>query len=391
LPDLHVGAYSRHRMTRIGFLMSDTGGGHRAAGRAIEAALHHRYPGTFECEYFDVFRNCGLPPLNRAPEIYPWWVKHHQPSYDLFVSTVDRVMASRAGRDRLAHVIGRKGPLAKGYGRWSVAVILHAGFAGLAVAARRSSGQAIPLLTVITDMASPHSGWFHPQVDRCLVPTESAIEKGLMLGLSPDRLRLVGHPAHPKFARVSLAKAEARERLGWDSHRPTALVVSGAEGMGGMEALARALDGLGAQVAIVAGKNEALVARLRVLPWHSPTHVYGFVTNMETLMRGADVLIGKPGPGVIAEAAIMGLPMILTGGMVNELANVRFVTDAGAGVYAQTPEEVRAVLESWIASPEELHRRRANTKKIACPRASLDIAGEIAFLAGVVPQQAVPS
>jgi len=368
-------------MIHVGFLMSDTGGGHRAAGRAIEAALHHRYPDTFECEYFDVFRKCGLPPLNRAPEIYPWWVRHHQPSYDLFVSAIDRTMASRAGRGGLARLIGRKGPLAKAYARWSVAVTLHAGFAGLAVAARRASGQAIPLLTVITDMASPHSGWFHPQVDRCLVPTESAIEKGMKLGLSADRLRLVGHPAHPKFALLSQTKAQAREELGWDPNLPTALVVSGAEGMGGMEKLARSLDGLGAQLAIVAGKNEPLATRLRAVPWKNPAHVYGFVTNMEILMRGADVLIGKPGPGVIAEAAIMGLPMILTGGMVNELANVRFVTEAGAGVYAKTPDEVGASLARWVASPDELALHAGNTHGIAYPNASLDIADEIASLA----------
>ncbi|QAA76091.1 MAG: hypothetical protein BIP78_0325 [Candidatus Bipolaricaulis sibiricus] len=368
-------------MTRIGFLMSDTGGGHRAAGQAIEAALHHRYPGTFECEYFDVFRRCGMPPLNRAPEIYPWWVRHHQPSYDLFVSAVDRAMASRAGRGGLAHVIGRKEPLARAYATWSVAVILHAGFSGLAVAARRASGASIPLVTVITDMASPHSGWFHPEVDRCLVPTESAIAKGLRLGLAPTKLRLVGHPAHPKFALLAKTRAEARHELGWDPELPTALVVSGAEGMGGMERLARSLDGVGAQLVIVAGKNEPLAMRLRVVPWGGPTHVYGFVTNMETLMRGADVLVGKPGPGVIAEAAIMGLPMILTGGMVNELANAQYVTEAGAGVYAKTPDEVRAALASWVASPAELARYRENTKRIAYPNAALDIADEIAALA----------
>ncbi len=361
--------------------MSDTGGGHRAAGRAIEAALEHRYPGTFACEYFDVFRRCGFPPLHRAPEIYPWWVRRHQPSYDLFVTAVDRAMASNLGRRWLAHAIGRKGPLARAYTSWSVAVILHAGFSGLAVAARRASRAKIPLLTVITDMAWPHSGWFHPEVDRCLVPTESALQKGLTLGLDPAKLRLVGHPAHPKFALLEKTKPEARKELGWDTELPTALVVSGAEGMGAMERLARSLDGVGAQLAIVAGRNEALAARLRAAPWQNPAYVYGFVTNMELLMRAADLVIGKPGPGVIAEAAIMGLPMILTGGMANELANVPFVTEAGAGVYAKSPDEVRSVLASWVGSPAELARYRENTKKIAYPNASLDIADEIASLA----------
>ncbi|HPD06614.1 MAG TPA: glycosyltransferase [Candidatus Bipolaricaulis sp.] len=368
-------------MIRIGFLMSDTGGGHRAAGRAIEAALHHLDPGTFECEYFDVFRRCGLPPFRWAPEIYPWWVAHHQPSYDFFVSQTDRLLATRLGRRGLPSWVLRKGPCLKALASWQAMVVLHAGFSGYAVAVRRAAKREIPLLTVITDLASPHSGWFHPDVDRCLVPTPSAIERGLKLGLAQDKLRLVGHPAHPKFALLTQTKAEARDELGWDQDLPTALVVSGAEGMGAMEELARSLDGLGAQLAIVAGRNEALAAKLRAIPWQDPIHIYGFVTNMETLMRGADVLIGKPGPGVIAEAAIMSLPMILTGGMVNERANVQFVTEAGAGVYAKTPEEVRATLADWISSPDELARRREATKKIAYPNASLEIAHEIAALA----------
>lgn len=378
-------------MIRLGFLMSDTGGGHRAAGKAIEAALHLRYEGAFVCEYFDAFRRCGVPPVKWAPSIYPRWVRLHQPSYDVFVARMDRFFRTRLGRKGLPSWILRKGPCLRALEGWDGMVVLHAGFGAFAVAVRNVSSRRIPLLSVITDLAFPHSGWYHPGLDRCLVPTESAIEKGIELGVAPGKLRLVGHPAHPKFALLKTTKAEAREALGWDPTLPTVLVVSGAEGMGGMEALARALDGVGAQLAIVAGRNEPLAARLRGARWKGPVHVYGFVTNMETLMRGADVVVGKPGPGVIAEAAIMGLAMILTGGMVNEMANVRFVTDAGAGVYARSPEEVRAVLTQWLASPGEIARRSANTRRIAYPNAALDIADEIAQAVGIaIPRPVRP-
>ncbi|MCX7750235.1 MAG: galactosyldiacylglycerol synthase [Candidatus Bipolaricaulota bacterium] len=372
-------------MIRVGFLMSDTGGGHRAAGRAIEAALGYRYPGKFTCEYFDVFRRCGLPPARWAPEIYPRWVALHQPSYDLFVSLMDRLFASRLGRRGLPAWTVRRAPCRRAMEGWDVAVVLHAAFSSYAVAVRRRVSRPIPLLGVITDMASPHSGWYHPGLDRLLVPTPSAVEKGVALGVPREKIRLVGHPAHPKFTLLAKAQAEARAELGWRPDLVTALVVSGAEGMGGIEGLARALDGLPVQLAVVAGRNEAAAARLRASPWRSPAHVYGFVTNMELLMRGADLLIGKPGPGVIAEAAILGLPMILTGGMVNEMANVGFVTEAGAGVYARTPDEVRAVLADWAARPDELRRRKENTRKIAYPQASFEIADEIARLVGVSP------
>lgn len=40
-----------------------------------------------------------------------------------------------------------------------------------------------------------------------------------------------------------------------------------------------------------------MAERLRRWPWSAPAHIYGFVTNVEVLMRAADVLIGKPGRG----------------------------------------------------------------------------------------------
>jgi 1,2-diacylglycerol 3-beta-galactosyltransferase len=38
----------------------------------------------------------------------------------------------------------------------------------------------------------------------------------------------------------------------------------------------------------------------------------GFITNMADFMVAADVLVTKAGPGTIAEAAAVGLPIMLT-------------------------------------------------------------------------------
>lgn len=366
-------------MARIGLIFSDTGGGHRAAGAAIEAALKLRYSDSFEYEYFDGFRLCGFPPLHKAPEIYPWWVHHHQRSFDAFVKLMDWLGRHRGGRALVARVVGRKAPMARSMARWSLGVILHPGFTGFAVRVRRSLNLRVPLLTLVTDLAWPPSLWFHPGVDRCLVATPSAYDRGLKLGLKPEQIRVVGYPVHPKFVLLTKDKAEARAELGWEQ-MPTVLVVSGAEGMGGIEVLARWLDGLGGQLAIVTGRNAAAAARLRAVSWKDPAHIYSFVSNMEVLMRAADVLIGKPGPGIIAEAAISGLPMILTGGMVHELPNAQFVMNAGAGVYVRTPKEVRAILAKLLRNPEELERYQRNTRKIAYPDAPFDIAEEIVSL-----------
>lgn len=377
-------------MIQVGLFMSDTGGGHRSAGRAIEAALTLRYPDTFSCDYFDVFRACGYFPWNRAPEIYPLWVRYHEPSWNLFVTVTDRLLATRPGRRQLPRLaVHRAHRAARWSRRWDVVVVLHPAFNEFAVALRRSSAREFPIVTVVTDLANPHSGWYHPEVDRCLVPCEKAYHRGVELGLISTKLRVVGHPAHPKFARYEKDKMGARRELGWASDALIVLLMSGGEGMGDVERLARAIDaeGLGVELAVVAGRNQALAERLRRYPWRAPAHIYGFVTNVEVMMRAADVLIGKPGPGVIGEAAINGLPMILIGGMAQERPNIPFVVEAGAGEAASTPGHTAAILREWLSAPGELVRRAARAKSQAYPNASFDVADEIASLCGVVPPQ----
>ncbi len=79
-------------MKRIAFLMSETGGGHRAAGRALEAALTLRYPETFETQYVDVYRDYAPWPWKHSSYIYPRWVKYSVRSHSLYYLFTDYLM-----------------------------------------------------------------------------------------------------------------------------------------------------------------------------------------------------------------------------------------------------------------------------------------------------------
>ena len=61
---------------RIVFLMSDTGGGHRAAAEAIRDAIFERYgPDSMHAELVDVYKHMSFP-ANKMPEFYPWIVSN---------------------------------------------------------------------------------------------------------------------------------------------------------------------------------------------------------------------------------------------------------------------------------------------------------------------------
>lgn len=66
-------------MKKILFLMSDTGGGHRAAAEAIRDALLTKYEA--EIKLVDVFRSYSPFPFKYMPEFYPWLINHSKSSW----------------------------------------------------------------------------------------------------------------------------------------------------------------------------------------------------------------------------------------------------------------------------------------------------------------------
>ncbi len=371
-------------MKRIVFLMSDTGGGHRAAGRAIEAALQELYPHQYETFYVDVFREYTPPPMKYAPEIYPKWVKHSIKTHGWYFHRFDQLMQLPRARTPLRLILADAGVkrLVTDY-RPDLIVVLHGAFSRFIVGARNKLRLNIPIITVITDLARPHVAWYHPGVDRCLVPCEAAYTRGIKLGVPADRLRIVGHPAHPKFGLNARTKQEARRELNWAPDVPAIMLIGGGEGMGTISDIATAINNraLNSQLAVVCGRNETLRQEMQNVPWNQQTHIYGFVDNIEVMMRAADVLITKAGPGTIAEGAISGVPMILNDAIpYQESPNVGFVVDNGAGIFEPEPEGIAATLQQWFTPGNRmLEQLSENVRQLAYPNAAFDIAQEITY------------
>ena len=112
--------------------------------------------------------------------------------------------------------------------------------------------------------------------------------------------------------------------------------------------------------------------------------VHGFVDNMADWFRCADVVVGKAGPGTIAEATCCAAPLVLTSYLPGqEEGNVEFVVRAGAGSYAPRPRDLIAEIGRLRDDPAALAAMRAASARAAWPGAAADIAGLLAEAAGV--------
>ncbi len=364
------------------FLMSDTGGGHRAAARAIEAALNIRHPGGFTSELVDLWKDYTPFPLNTMPNVYTPWINRSPSSYAALFWLNDRLISRRRSPSRL--VSRQMYPAMRRMFKEhpaDIIVCVHPVFVRPAIHALRRMKATMPFITVITDYAWPTVVWYDPRVDRCLVPTQPAYDRALTLGLKPEQLSLTGAPVHPKFTQVKLTREEAKRQLGWEPNLPAALLVGGGAGMGPLVTTARAIDRreLPIQLVIVAGRNARLKKRLDAIEWRRPTRVYGFVDNMEVLMTAADVLITKAGPATITEAALVGLPLVLSGAIrFQESPNTEYVVRQGAGLYAPGAARVAEAMQNLFSDDgTKLHAMAESVRTLAQPDAVWNIADEI--------------
>lgn len=367
---------------RIVFLMSDTGAGHRAAADAIRAAMEQCYPGQYSYALVDVYRRYTPFPFNYLPEIYPRWVKwagstwgfgyrftNHHHRGDLLMTLFDRLWQDGMRR------ITCEQPA-------DVVVTVHALFSRPVMRGFQLHQQVRPpFVTVVTDLVTTHAFWYERDVERCLVPTQAAYERGLRFGMLPDQLRLTGMPVHPHFTEGLRDKAAARRDLALHPALPAVLIAGGGDGMGPVYRIAREINRrrLPLQLVVIAGRNRALREQLQAVCWYQPTLIYPFVNNMPDLMAAADILVTKAGPTTISEACIAGLPIVLSGAVPGqEDGNITHVVANCAGAYSPGARQVADTVAGWLAEgPAGLARRANNARQLAHPGAVWQIADEI--------------
>ncbi|HMM29937.1 MAG TPA: glycosyltransferase [Aggregatilineaceae bacterium] len=367
---------------RVVFLMSDTGGGHRAAADAIRAAMEQRYPGQYAYQLIDVYRRYTPFPFNFMPEIYPQWVNRSPLSWGLSLRFIDSRSRNRLVMAAINQMWKRGIRRMVDEHPADVLVSVHSLFNRPAMRALEATQlQRPPFVTVVTDLVSTPAFWYEPRVERCLVPTQTAYDRGRHFGMQPQQMRITGLPVHPQFVAGLLDKDAARQKLGWDPHKTAVLLVGGGDGMGPVYGIASEINRrrLDIQLVIIAGRNRFLQRRLEAVRWHQPARIYPFVTNMPELMAAADILVTKAGPATICEACIAGLPIILSGAVPGqEDGNVTYVVENGAGVFAPGAVRVADTLAAWLADgPDMLGERAARARALGRPNAAWEIAEEI--------------
>jgi len=106
--------------------------------------------------------------------------------------------------------------------------------------------------------------------------------------------------------------------------------------------------------------------------------VRGFTSAISDYMEAADCLITKAGPGTIAEAAIRGLPTVLSSHLPGqEAGNVPFVVSSGFGEFSTKPRQIARTVSAWLQDDELLRAKSGAALRVAAPDATRQIAVDL--------------
>jgi UDP-N-acetylglucosamine:LPS N-acetylglucosamine transferase len=120
------------------------------------------------------------------------------------------------------------------------------------------------------------------------------------------------------------------------------------------------------QLIVICGRNEKLARKFRARGWNLPLHIVGFTKEIHRLMRAADFLIGKPGPGSIAEAMVRRLPVIVECNawtLPQERYNTEWVKEKRVGIVLHHFTEIVEGVKQFNES-ETLQEFRRNVASI---------------------------
>ncbi len=358
---------------KILYFFSDTGGGHRSAATAIIKAIEHLAGEKYSQEMIDVFAACSgflnvfaklyAPVIKYSPRLWGqlyYWLDDEKKLEQLELISRPFILKE------LKKMLEKKRP--------DIIVSVHPLVNHLTVKALKELGLKIPFLVAITDPVTLHRAWITPEADEVIVATPEAKKLAVRYGMPEKKIKTIGMPIDPKF--FINKKKTAR-----GSRRFTILMMGGGEGAGGMseiikEFAARRFDG---QLIVICGRNKQLETKLKqeAAGFGFPVRVFGFTNQVDELMAESDLIITKAGPGTIAEALAMNLPIIITSWLPGqEEGNVEFVVRSNVGRVSKDPRRV-VELVNELRTTSEYETMKNNIKKVSRPQAALDIAREI--------------
>ncbi|MEK7448508.1 MAG: glycosyltransferase, partial [Planctomycetota bacterium] len=363
------------------------GGGHKSVANALRGYFNCRYANKVSVEIIDFMKQFAPVADKSLYYLYKQTIKRVPSAYRFFFDVTDKLFGRSSGKidllrslqvRRLWRKISRPG-------RKKAREFLAKARPDIIISTYPVPTQVLPdfkkslnfyIATVITDFGV-HSQWINRENDLYFVASDEVKKFLISKGIPAGRVKVTGIPIRPVFSRP-VNNINVRKKFGLSS-KFTVLVMSGEYGLGKIKKLCEELIHLPVQLVIICGRNERLLKKIAPLARrYRNIKPFGFVEEVNELMKVSDLLVGKAGGITVSEAQASGLPMIIYCPIPGqEMYNVDYLVNHGAAFFSRDEKDVAQKVEFLLRHPERLRQMQVRTKRIGKPLSTGNVCKEI--------------
>jgi len=231
----------------------------------------------------------------------------------------------------------------------------------------------VPVWVQVTDF-DLHGMWVIPCMTGFFAASDEIAFRMKANRIEAGRVHTTGIPVMPEFTQPQDRQACA-ERFGLDPTKQTIMLMGGGAGVGKLDEVAAALMQLeyDFQLIVLAGRNEAALAKLKAYAAEYPGRLFpfGFTNEVALLMACSDLVITKPGGLTTSECLAMGVPMVVYAPVPGqEERNADYVLEQGAALKAIDLISLEYRVRQLLAEPQRLARMRECARRLGQPQAA---------------------
>ena len=370
-------------MPRILILYASVGTGHRRAALALAEAFRRKQHGEVWVEdaldygsplFRQAYTRSYLDLSERAPMLWRLFYQSTNSSDPESIEITNRLrsLVERLGVTRLDRLVRQCAP--------GAIICTHFLPVELLLRLKLRGRLPQPIYCVVTDFVA-HTFWVAPGLDGYFVASELTRDQLVARGVPPSIIHVSGIPIDPQIAEPKPMEA-MRIRHGFPTDAPLVSLFGGGIDV---ERVRLMIEGLLARgtcgtLAVIAGRNEALIAALDDMADGPAMSLrkFGLIPFVDDLVAASDLVITKAGGLIVSEGLARGTPLLLIDPIPGqEEWNADYVVSVGAGIQLRLPESVPGAVRYLLARPERLAALRAGAREVGRPRAALDIAERI--------------
>ena len=361
-------------------LSCGTGGGHDAAGKAMQAQLQRRGHRVTMMNPYELCSDRLAEGVNQA---YIQMAKKAPKGFGAMYKAANlyRKLPVYSPVYYVNYGMNHRMQTYLDQNHFDIVLMPHLFPAEILTNLRRHGGQVPKTMFIATDYTCiPFTE--ETECDAYVIPAADLTEEFKSRGIPEEKLYPLGIPVHPEFE-TSIRRDDAMRQLGLDQSKRYILVSGGSMGAGHMEKTLKTMlsytnsnPKLG--LIVICGNNEDLYQRL-MNRYYGKMKIVGHTEQMALYLKASVLYVTKAGGLSSTEAAVMGVPILHVSPIPGcETCNTTYFEERGMSLSVVKPrlKEIKQALHH-LRSKEVRSAMAANQRSCIPSGAS----GRIADLA----------